>query len=416
VTKPTTAPAASHAVAPVLSEPVQQALLNLGRALVHLARAFVDEMAARQAVAASLSGPLPAPDVDGFSVSAAAGGLFTHAPSTVPGSGVPPAPREVPFYSQHDATHVPRPGPGAAYRACRAMCQAAGVRVAAGPGDHISADTAEGLREAMSYLLGQLGQGRCVVAGVRPAGESDHFVVITGQDAGVGGPPVLRFHDPSFSNAAQGARRAMVLDQAGRPVHRAGDRHLELARVVRSQGGPRAPVQPAPPSGVDSPAVTVTYGPHARPLAPHQEAKVRALLSAAGAASATITSTQRTPADQARIMFDNVERRGVTQQRALYAAPGREVVDLCASLKAKGMPRPQVIAAMEQRIREVGPARVSRHCATGNDIVVDIAPGSVKGRRAFEAAVEAAQAEGQVRAFLHPRNSTDPAYHIEIPG
>src|SRR3989442_1579537 len=54
-------------------------------------------------------------------------------------------------------------------------------------------------------------------------------------------------------------------------------------------------------------------------LSPEQESKVAALLKAGKATSATITSTNRTPEDQARAMFANLEGKGVASQRDLYS-------------------------------------------------------------------------------------------------
>lgn len=41
-----------------------------------------------------------------------------------------------------------------------------------------------------------------------------------------------------------------------------------------------------------------------------------------------ITSTARTPYDQARIMYNNIVRNGIAEQRRTYREPGQRVLDV----------------------------------------------------------------------------------------
>ena len=50
----------------------------------------------------------------------------------------------------------------------------------------------------------------------------------------------------------------------------------------------------------------------------HSKSVLIDIMHRAGVASILITSTARTPADQARIMYDNIERYGVAHQKLLY--------------------------------------------------------------------------------------------------
>ena len=136
------------------------------------------------------------------------------------------------------------------------------------------------------------------------------------------------------------------------------------------------------------------------------------IIDKAGVTQVLITSTTRTPADQARIMFDNLEAHGVAAQKMLYKAPGQAVIDVYASMRAMGHNADEVKAAMVQKILEIGPQTVSRHC--GDDSVrsvFDVAPSSIPSvqRGAFISAVET---DTRVDKFLQP--PIDPAYHIEI--
>jgi hypothetical protein len=162
---------------------------------------------------------------------------------------------------------------------------------------------------------------------------------------------------------------------------------------------------------------SITFGPRANQavVSVHTINVLTEILLNARLASCMITSTSRTPADQARIMFNNVVSRGVEDQKKLYAAPGRAVIEEFARAKNAGKDNAGIIAAMEAKIREVGPERVSHHCADPAKLnVVDIAPSSVANGAGFAHAVQSAVATGKVSRFLTPGNN-DPAFHIEIP-
>lgn len=73
-----------------------------------------------------------------------------------------------------------------------------------------------------------------------------------------------------------------------------------------------------------------------------------------------ITSTARTPHDQARIMYDNCSR-DLAEQRRTYAPPGQRVIDVYENNLNRA--RNEVINLMETKINELGPSTVSRHLA-----------------------------------------------------
>lgn len=147
----------------------------------------------------------------------------------------------------------------------------------------------------------------------------------------------------------------------------------------------------------------------------HTKTVLKEILSHAGLDSCKITSTSRTPADQARIMYDNLEAHGVAQQKALYAAAGDLVIDVYSQQKAAGKNATQIKAAMEAKINAIGPEKVSHHCADPAKLnVIDVAPSSIANKHGFENAVNVARISGKVSRFITPNNG-DPAYHIEIP-
>src|ERR1700686_1439611 len=147
----------------------------------------------------------------------------------------------------------------------------------------------------------------------------------------------------------------------------------------------------------------IVFGPNAKSsdVTPYSLGVLRDVMSAAKVASVTISSTQRSPADQARVMFNNLETQGVAAQRTLYKAPG----------KAAGKTSDQIKADMTAKIVELGPMNVSHHAADPKLLnVFDVAPSSVADVDAF---VKAAKADARVSKFLTPPN--DPGLHFEIP-
>ncbi len=137
---------------------------------------------------------------------------------------------------------------------------------------------------------------------------------------------------------------------------------------------------------------------------------LRAILDRAGLASARVTSGVRTPADQARVMYDNIRRYGVDSQKKLYGPNGDQVIDVYAAHAQE--PRDRVIALMRAKILELGPSRVSKHCSDTHD-VIDVAPSSITDRKRFEEALHWAKVQGKISHYILP--PSDPAYHIEKP-
>ncbi|PWW30739.1 hypothetical protein [Chryseobacterium sp. AG844] len=76
----------------------------------------------------------------------------------------------------------------------------------------------------------------------------------------------------------------------------------------------------------------------------------------------TITSTARDPYNQARVMYDNIVKKGMKEQRNIYKASGQKVLDIYDNAKAKGKNKQEIIKEMEAKIKELGPKTVSKHC------------------------------------------------------
>lgn len=166
-------------------------------------------------------------------------------------------------------------------------------------------------------------------------------------------------------------------------------------------------------SGAGPNAVRVDFGTNADPksVTSYSLKVLREIVQTAGLKQVLVSSTSRPPSEQARVMFDNLEKYGVAHQKKLYARAGQQVIDVYAEQKAEGASADRVKAAMERKIVSLGPTKVSRHASDPQVLnVFDVAPSSVHDRPAFE---EAVRADKRVAFFLTPPK--DPGYHLEIP-
>jgi len=110
-------------------------------------------------------------------------------------------------------------------------------------------------------------------------------------------------------------------------------------------------------------------------------------------------------------MYNNITNQGVAAQKRLYGPSGDKVIDVYVAEKAKGKSKAEIMDAMEDKILEIGPSKVSRHLADPKILaVIDIAPSSIVNDNAFVAALER---DSRISKLLKP--PTDPAFHIEIP-
>ena len=134
----------------------------------------------------------------------------------------------------------------------------------------------------------------------------------------------------------------------------------------------------------------IRFGPNAKSadVTEFSRGVLRDIMRRAGLSRVTVSSTSRSPAEQARVMFNNLERFGVAHQRALYGPAGDLVIEVYRKAKQAGRGAPAIKALMTDEIVRVGPNRVSRHAADPKVLnVLDIAPSSVSLRQEFEHAV-----------------------------
>jgi hypothetical protein len=154
-----------------------------------------------------------------------------------------------------------------------------------------------------------------------------------------------------------------------------------------------------------------------RPLPEKAENILTEILDTVGLKSALVTSTVRTPEEQAHAMYENLagagQGKGVDAQRKLYKGPGNLVIDVYVNLLSIGQTPEWIQTEMAREITKVGPQNVSHHCVgdAAKLSVFDVAPSSIPEdqRDDFCAAVSL---NASIDKFLKPPE--DPAYHIEI--
>lgn len=137
------------------------------------------------------------------------------------------------------------------------------------------------------------------------------------------------------------------------------------------------------------------------------------IMRKAGVPSILVTSTARTPADQARIMYENIERYGIEHQKLLYSKYGDQVIDEYSKYKSKKNHKQFIISMMQAKIIALDPSKISNHVADPMKLnVIDIAPSSINPSLS-SLFVTAVQGGKRVAKYLGPPK--DPAYHLEIP-
>jgi WXG100 family type VII secretion target len=254
-----------------------------------------------------------------------------------------------------------------------------------------------------------------------------HMEILQGGDwAGMG---ASAFYHEMNSAVLPGFNRLIAsLEQAAQDTQKMSDimkkAEEEAASYFRLDGGSVAAATSAGAAAAaagaagaaaaqDAAAGTVRFGTNAKQDAVSEYSRkvLQDIMNAAKLNDITITSTARSPYRQAVAMYDNLQSKGVASEKALYGPSGDKVIDVYVAQHAAGKSRDEIIGAMEAKINEIGPGKVSRHLAdpsTRN--VIDIAPSQIADKAAFEAAVAA---DSRVATFLKPPQ--DKAYHLEIP-
>ncbi|MDQ6721523.1 MAG: hypothetical protein M3003_12120 [Candidatus Dormibacteraeota bacterium] len=166
-------------------------------------------------------------------------------------------------------------------------------------------------------------------------------------------------------------------------------------------------------------SIKIDFGPNAKldAFSDYTRDVLTDLLKSSGLTSTTVTSTFRTPEQDAWAMFTNVEHLGVDHEMALYAAAGKAVIRRYAKSKKEhdGEPKDEraqhIVADMVDEINKQGPINVSHHEADPKVLnTFDLSPRSIANRCRFE---EALRAERRLSKYFVPPK--DASYHLEVP-
>lgn len=130
-----------------------------------------------------------------------------------------------------------------------------------------------------------------------------------------------------------------------------------------------------------------------------------------------VTSTARSPEEQALAMYRNCVAQGPASQKKLYGAYGDLCISVFEDCQQQGITsEAQIVTAMTRMIKQIGPGRVSRHCTSSWEKlhVIDISYLRVpkENRANFHKALET---DRRISKVLTPLNSSDPCFHVEIP-
>lgn len=150
-------------------------------------------------------------------------------------------------------------------------------------------------------------------------------------------------------------------------------------------------------------------------LSEHSATVLRDVQSSANVEWCLVTSLERSPRDQARVMFRNLEQHGVEEQKRLYGSNGDAVIAVYEAGRHLGLGTVQLIDKMEKEIIRLGPSNVSHHCADSKILqVIDIGPRSVMPATQIGPFIAAARADHRISRVITPEEG-DPAIHLEIP-
>ncbi len=167
----------------------------------------------------------------------------------------------------------------------------------------------------------------------------------------------------------------------------------------------------AGPAQATQPNIDIQFGSRANSsaLTDYSRSVISDVANQAGVSSMQISSTSRSPEDQARVMYENL----MAGTASVYKAPGQAVIATFENARDAGLSAEQTKALMASQIRDFIDQGifVSNHLGDPNvRNVFDVAPSSVSNPATFEAA---ARANPSVTKFLSPTNN-DPAFHFEI--
>ena len=155
----------------------------------------------------------------------------------------------------------------------------------------------------------------------------------------------------------------------------------------------------------------------------YSKSVIKMALKESGMTHAVITSTLRTPLEQASIMYENAKKDYQTQYD-MYRPPGQKVLKVFKENETKD--KNDVIKLMSKKVIELSKKdqRVSKHCvpieAYKKLNIIDIGVGSTsKASKNFNAekftkALESLKKEGYINKYIDETKKSNQAWHLEI--
>ncbi|MCW8127925.1 peptidoglycan-binding protein [Microbulbifer halophilus] len=150
---------------------------------------------------------------------------------------------------------------------------------------------------------------------------------------------------------------------------------------------------------------------------------IKLALKESGMAAAVITSTYRTPEEQAGIMLRNA-KKSLKGQYRLYGSAGDQVLKVYEDNKSKK--ESEVVDLMVDKVNELSKKgiRVSKHCVSPEDYrklnVIDIGVNSTRAavkkfhKDKFTKALKALVDEGYIERLIDETGKSNSCWHIEI--
>ncbi len=155
----------------------------------------------------------------------------------------------------------------------------------------------------------------------------------------------------------------------------------------------------------------------------YSKSVIKMALKESGMSQAVITSTLRTPKEQATIMLKNA-KLDLKSQFRLYGRNGDKILTVYKKNKSKK--DSEILQLMENKIIELAKnnKRVSKHCVTKESYlklnVIDIGINSTKSKTKnfnavkFSSALKSLQKEGYISKYIDETKKVNKAWHIEI--
>lgn len=145
------------------------------------------------------------------------------------------------------------------------------------------------------------------------------------------------------------------------------------------------------------------------PINDYGESVMRAILTDANEPKVHITSTSRTVRRQAEIMYDEDSKKANIKR----GKDGLEVMALRDKMKQEKKAKGEIMDAMEAKIHELGPYKVSNHLGDVSKLItLDIGKRLFKNRnwQDFTVILDKYIKKGVVKKYINETN----AFHIEI--